>query len=155
MTLAIMKPYFFPYVGYFKFILAVERWIAFDIVQYNRKSWMNRNRILHPNGGWQYVSVPVHAPRGALIKDAVIVNRAAAERRILGQLEHYRGKAPYFSRVRALVVEAFSSTRSDRISDLNIQSLIAVCGYLEICFNWSLCSELALNVPCIHHPGQW
>ncbi|MBK7111860.1 MAG: WbqC family protein [Flavobacteriales bacterium] len=55
----IMQPYFFPYLGYFGLIANTDRWIVFDPVQYIRKGWVNRNRVLKPGGGWKYVSIPV------------------------------------------------------------------------------------------------
>ncbi|MCG5238986.1 WbqC family protein [Azospirillum doebereinerae] len=154
-TLGIMQPYFFPYLGYFQLILAVDRGIVFDVVKYNRKSWMNRNRVLHPNGGWQYVSVPVHAPHGTPINAATVVDGEAAARRILGQLEHYRGKAPFFQQVCGLVSETFASTKTNGLCELNVRSLAVVCDYLGIAFDWTVCSEMALELPTIDHAGQW
>jgi hypothetical protein len=154
MTLAIMQPYFFPYLGHYQLMLAVDCWVTFDLAQYRRKSWMNRNRVLHPKQGWQYVSVPAHAPRGTSIRDARIVDKTAALERILRQLEHYRGRAPYFGQVRELIEAAFAA-ESDRISDLNVRSLAVVASYLEIPFRWSASSELRLELPQIEHPGQW
>ena len=45
MKVGIMQPYFFPYIGYFQLIANTDQFIFFDIVQYNKRSWMNRNRI--------------------------------------------------------------------------------------------------------------
>jgi len=154
-TLGIMQPYFFPYLGHFQLILAVDRWIVFDVVKYNRKSWMNRNRVLHPRGGWQYVTVPVNAPFGTAIDAVTVVNGPAAQRRILGQLEHYRGKAPFFPQVRDLVVQAFATAKTDRLCELNVGSLMAVCDYLGIDFNFKVFSAMALDLPLIDHAGGW
>ena len=38
MKLGIMQPYFFPYLGYFELIERTDRWVVFDVVQYNTKS---------------------------------------------------------------------------------------------------------------------
>ena len=62
MKFAIMQLYFFPYIIYFQLIANTDRFIFFfDIVQYNKKSWMNRNRVLHANklDDFLYISVPV------------------------------------------------------------------------------------------------
>ncbi len=150
-----MQPYFFPYLGYFQLMLAVDRWIAFDIVKYNRKSWMNRNRVLHPEHGWQYVSVPVRAAEGEPISTAKMLDAPAAMRRILGQLGHYRGKAPYFGQVCGLVEAAFATVASDGIADLDMRSLVVVCEYLDIPLDWSSCSAMGLDLPAIEHAGQW
>jgi hypothetical protein len=156
MKLGIMQPYFFPYLGYFELIERTDRWVVFDVVQYKTKSWMNRNRILHPTQGWQYVGVPVQkAPRGTLIRDIRIKDKDAALARILGQLDHYKKRAPQFRYVVNLVREAFTTSHSDRLVDLNVALLASTCSYLDITFDWSLCSEMDLDLKDIEHPGQW
>jgi hypothetical protein len=155
MILGIMQPYFFPYLGHFQLILATQRWVVFDSVRYSPKSWMNRNRILHPAGGWQYVTVPVSGSRDQPLSLVRMVDAAAAERRILGQLDHYRGKAPHFADVRDLVHAAFARTRTCYLRDLNVQSLAVVCEFLGIPFDWCLASELGLDLSHVEHAGQW
>lgn len=154
-TLGIMQPYFFPYLGYFQLIASVRNGIVFDIVKYKRKSWMNRNRILNANGGWQYINVPVRTTEGTLIKDAQVIDLPGAYSQICGQLDHYRGKAPFFDEVMELVDGAFTSTRTPGIGELNTRSLSVVCKYLGMDFNWSTCSEMQLALPVIEHAGQW
>lgn len=46
MRIGIMQPYFFPYIGYFQLINAVETFILYDDVNYIKSGWINRNRIL-------------------------------------------------------------------------------------------------------------
>jgi len=50
---AIMQPYFFPYLGYFQLMRAVDCFVFYDNAQYSKGGWVNRNRILQ-NGkaGW-------------------------------------------------------------------------------------------------------
>ncbi len=43
---AIMQPYFFPYIGYFQLINAVDTFVIYDDVNYIKKGWINRNKIL-------------------------------------------------------------------------------------------------------------
>ena len=156
MKLGIMQPYFFPYIGYFALIARTDRWVAFDVVQYNAKSWMNRNRILHPRTGWQYVGVPVrHAPKGTPIYATRVQDKEAALARLLGQIEHYRRHAPHFTKVVELVRAAFSRAATDRLVDLNVATLAATCDYLGLAFDCSLCSELDLDLSGIEHAGQW
>lgn len=50
MRIAIMQPYLFPYLGYFQLISAADKFILYDDVQYTYRSWINRNRILSPQG---------------------------------------------------------------------------------------------------------
>lgn len=46
MTLAIMQPYLFPYIGYFQLMHAADRFVVYDDVNYMKQGWVNRNRIL-------------------------------------------------------------------------------------------------------------
>jgi hypothetical protein len=54
MKIAIIQPYFFPYIGYWQLIHAVDCFVSFDEAQYLKRGWVNKNRILNPSGGWQY-----------------------------------------------------------------------------------------------------
>jgi len=46
MIIAIMQPYFFPYIGYFQLMHAVDVFVFYDDVQFIKNGWINRNRIL-------------------------------------------------------------------------------------------------------------
>jgi len=45
MKLAIMQPYFFPYIGYFQMLSAVETFVFLDNVNFIKKGWIHRNNI--------------------------------------------------------------------------------------------------------------
>ncbi len=75
MRLAVMQPYFFPYLGYFALIKKSDHFVIFDTPQFIRHGWIERNRILKPVEGWQYIKVPlVKHSRETAIKDIVIRN---------------------------------------------------------------------------------
>ena len=56
--IAIMQPYFFPYIGYFQLIHAVDEFILYDNIEFSKKGWINRNRILI-NGKAAYITLPL------------------------------------------------------------------------------------------------
>jgi hypothetical protein len=58
MRLAIMQPYFLPYIGYFQLIAAVDQFIVYDNIKYTKKGWINRNRVL-VNGKDDYITLPL------------------------------------------------------------------------------------------------
>ena len=88
MIVAIMQPYFFPYIGYFQLINSVDRFILFDDVQYIRHGWVNRNRILKPEEGWQYIIAPLQKHRQTeLIRDIKLKEGDDWKKKILRQLE--------------------------------------------------------------------
>ncbi len=156
MRLGIMQPYFFPYLGHFHLIKNVDQWIVFDITQYTPKSWLSRNRILHPNTGWQYVNVALsNSSRSIKIHEAQVHSLEKTRLLTLGKLTHYKKKAPFYDAVINVVNNTFNSTRSDRLVDLNYSSLEQVCEYLEIEFNAQICSDLDLTYPANPTAGDW
>lgn len=157
MKLGIMQPYFFPYLGYFDLINRTDRWIVFDVVKYQPKTWMSRNRISDPANGWQYITVPVDKHVGpGRICDVRVVDAEAAHARIRGQLTHYRkARAPYYTPVTRLVDTVFASRRGELLRDLNTGTLLAVCDYLGIHMEHENLSEMDLPLPEIEHAGQW
>lgn len=156
MRLGIMQPYFFPYAGYFDLVLKSDLWIVFDVVKYRPKTWMNRNRILDQNSGWQYISVPVNRKSGALISEITLAEFDHASRKIVKQLETYRGHAPFFEAVSALVQGAFARFgKSGLLRDLNVLCLEETCQYLGIPFDHLNCSELGVDFSGVDHAGAW
>ena len=155
MKLGIMQPYFFPYAGHFALIAAVDEWIVFDVTQYTPKTWMSRNRLLHPKDGWQYVSVPL-ANSSINIKthEARVLDVAAARGSLLGKLSAFR-QAPRYAQVKRLVEDAFARVRTDSLCELNTHALAAVCEYLGLPFRHRVCSQLGLDFPAGMEPGQW
>jgi len=151
-----MQPYFFPYLGHYSLIAAVDEWIVFDITQYTPKTWMNRNRILHPKAGWQYVTVPLsNSSISIKTHEARVLNLAETKSNIIGKFSHYKKKAPYFDAVNALVNEVFDSAKDDSLVHFNVNGLRAVCNYLNIPFNYRICSELNLPLPDRLGAGDW
>jgi hypothetical protein len=94
-----MQPYFFPYVGYFQLAAAVDTFVFHDDVQFTKKGWINRNRILH-TGRIQPINLPLlAAPSGTNINKREIFNPEETKLRICRQIEGAYRHAPYFSNV--------------------------------------------------------
>ena len=155
MKLGIMQPYFFPYIGHFELIFRVDQWVVFDTAQYIKLGWVNRNRILHPVDGWQYIIVPIRKHNyQAAIKDIKIVEDNRWHDKLLRQLQHYKKRAPYFSVVMDIVTECLR-VNDDSLSRLNVRCLDRVCAYLEIPFQFSIFSEMRLDLGPVEGPGDW
>jgi len=70
-TIAIMQPTYLPWLGYFNLIASVDHFVLFDDVQFCRRSWHHRNKIL-VDGNEKWLSVPTKGPSRQLIKDVVV-----------------------------------------------------------------------------------
>ncbi|MFZ3376519.1 MAG: WbqC family protein [Chthoniobacterales bacterium] len=156
MKLGIMQPYFFPYLGHFKLIAAVDEWIVFDITQYTRKSWINRNRVLHPDRGWQYISIPLKSSSTHIrISEAKVAHSREQERYVLGKIGHYKKHAPYYQQVCEIVRSSFAGITDDSLVSLNVTGLRMVCEYLGLPFHYRICSQLAIDWPVGVSAGRW
>ncbi|MDX1948971.1 MAG: WbqC family protein [Rickettsiales bacterium] len=156
MKLGIMQPYFFPYIGYFALIANTDNWVVFDITQYTPKTWINRNRVLHPNNGWQYITVPLsNSSINIKISEAKILSKEKSSQRILAQIEHYKKNAPYFQNVKKIIEKTFNETSSDYLIELNINSLKNICEYLEINFNYIIASKHNFTFHNNMKAGDW
>lgn len=79
MKIAVMQPYFAPYLGYFELIRQVDLFVLFDDVQHIRRGWVHRNKLLDHNGQPQWLTLPlVHVPQNTLIRDLVFTDDANA-----------------------------------------------------------------------------
>lgn len=155
MKLGIMQPYFFPSLGYFDLIKHTDRWIVFDVTQFKKHGWMNRNRILHPKEGWQYILAPLHKySRSIPIKDVRVKSNADWKGRILGQLVHYKKKAPFYNETISFVERCFD-TDETLISKLDVFIIELICKELEIEFNYEYYSEMDLEIESVEGPGDW
>jgi hypothetical protein len=154
-SIAIMQPYFFPYMGYFSLIKHSDRFILLDAVQFMRHGWIERNRILKPGEGWQYIQVPlVKHTRETPIKDVKIRVNECWEERIVRQLEHYKRKAPNYKQVIDFLQNAFSYT-TDSIADLDAHLLRATCQYIGIPLKGEVFSEMHLAIDPVNASDEW
>ncbi|MEO6307300.1 MAG: WbqC family protein [Nitrospiraceae bacterium] len=156
MRMGIMQPYFFPYLGHFSLIASVDKWIVFDVTQYTPKTWMNRNRILHPKVGWQYVTVPLlNSSISIKTAEAKVLKFPETKQSIIGKLSHYKRTAPYFYQVNKVVQQAFDGSLDDSLVSLNVSALRVVCDYLKIPFPYQICSKLELEYLPKLGAGEW
>lgn len=154
--LGIMQPYFFPYLGYFGLIANTDRWIIFDPVQYIRKGWVNRNRVLKMGGGWKYVGVTM-APhhRETLIKDMQLAPEVDHLEQLIRHLDHYRNKkAPHYQVVLDLLAECFRPPL-DALTPFLHRCLELTCSYIDIPFHAEVYSHMDLDHEAAHAPGDW
>ena len=132
MKLAVMQPYFFPYLGYFQLIKAVDKFILYDKVAYIKKGWVNRNRIGVVNDLDRMIIVPiVNASSNKLIQDVKIDNSQKWAEKILQLIYFNYKKSGYFDEVYALVEELLKK-EYEYIGEINAATTIGVARFLDI-----------------------
>lgn len=99
MKLAIMQPYFFPYIGYFQLIASSDVFVLHDDVQYIKGGWVNRNRILF-NGADRMITLPVQKDAHDLpINARNYVADRPPRKDILNLIKQAYLKAPHYREV--------------------------------------------------------
>lgn len=154
--LAIMQPYFFPYVGYWQLISHVDTFVLFDDVQYIRHGWINRNRILKPEADWQYIIVPLEKhPRSSKICDVKAVEGQAWKDRIMGQLMPYRKIAPYYRLTAQLVMDALFTGNSRKVTEINLNIVRVISNAIGLTTKFVVSSEQNFDYSNVNDPGEW
>lgn len=128
MKVAIMQPYFFPYIGYWQLIHAVDRFVIYDDVNYIKGGWVNRNRILI-NGKPTFITAPLHqASPFKRICDTVLQPSLVWRDKLVKMVEMTYRKATYFVEVFP-VVEELIRYKTDNLSDYLVHQLrtLSVC----------------------------
>lgn len=98
MRIAIMQPGYIPWLGFFELMANCEIFVLLDDVQYDKKSWRNRNKIRTING-WMWLTVPVLQKnrRGQKINEVIINNDYPWKEKHLKALKFNYAKSGYYS----------------------------------------------------------
>lgn len=130
MKVAIMQPYFFPYIGYFQLIESADLFIIYDNIKYTKKGWINRNRLLR-NGSDFVFTLPVRKDSDFLdVKDRAVAGSFDRSKLVNQMREAYR-RAPQFAEAFPVVEKAIMSPR-ENLFDYIRDSVVEVCRYLAI-----------------------
>jgi len=96
MNLAIMQPYFLPYIGYFQLMASVDVFVVYDNIKYTKKGWINRNRLLM-NGQDTMFSLPLKKGADSLNIYERELTSDFNKNKLLNQFRGAYAKAPYFN----------------------------------------------------------
>lgn len=142
MKIAVMQPYLFPYIGYFQMIKAVDKFVFYDDVNFIKKGWINRNRILN-NGKDLVFTVPISS-----ISQNVLINKSEIrlieyhswKEKFFKTITYNYKKAPFYSDVFPMIQKVLNSD-FQIISQLAILSVTAVSDYLQLDTEFIIASE--------------
>ncbi len=141
MKAGIMQPYFFPYIGYWQLMNAVDQYVIYDDVNYINRGWVNRNRILL-NGQPHYFNVQmIGASQCKLINEILINKEDAVISKNLRLIENAYKKAPYYTDVQPLIEQVLRN-KEEFLSEVIAASFSVLCRYLDIHTELILSSDL-------------
>jgi hypothetical protein len=144
MKLAIMQPYFFPYIGYWQLLHAVDRFVIYDDVNYIKGGWVNRNRILI-NDKPAYMTVPLHqASPFKRICDTNLQASPVWRDKMMKMIEMTYRRAPFFQDIFP-VVEKLIRFESDNLSGYLVNQLQTLAALFGITAQFVLTSRCYEN----------
>jgi len=143
MRLAIMQPYFLPYIGYFQLIAAVDMFIVYDNIKYTKKGWINRNRMLQ-NGKDVMFSLPLKSGSDSLEVCERELAGDFSRDKLLNQFKGAYRQAPCFEQTFPLVEQIV------RYEDVNLfrflhHAIVKTCGHLGLATEIRISSGIAID----------
>ena len=124
-SVAVMQPYFFPYLGYFQLLAHVDVFVVYDDTQYVKQSWINRNRILE-HGVVSYLTLPVvGGTHRQLICEKRLDQPRYHEAKMLERIRHAYHAAPRLDSVSAFLEPLFPG-EEETVASFNVRVLRAL-----------------------------
>ena len=131
MKLAIMQPYFLPYLGYWQMLNAVDRFILYDDVNYIKNGWINRNNLLDKGKAHFFTLALDGASPFKLINETHINGSPEARNKVLSYIKNSYRKAPFFKEVFPLI-ESIVNYPETNIALLLENHFRLIADYLQI-----------------------
>ena len=145
MIIAIIQPTFLPWCGYMSLIEYVDEVVFLDNVQFDKRSWQQRNKIKTANGTLT-LTVPVITKNlfNQHIKDVKIDYSSVFQKKMIRSITQNYSKSIYFEDYSNELFSLIENTHKSLL-DLNINLISFLCEKLNIELNFSLSSNLKLT----------
>jgi hypothetical protein len=133
MKIAIMQPYFFPYIGYYQLVYSVDIFIFYDDVNYIKKGYIDRNSILVNNLPFQF-KIPCNktSSNKRINEIEIDLNQYSKwKNKFIKTLELAYRKAPFYS-ITMDLIDNILNKDIKLISEIAMESITSTFQYLGI-----------------------
>lgn len=132
MIVSVHQPQYLPWLGYFHKIAQSEAFVFLDNVQYKKREFQNRNKILTGTGPlWLTVPVKTKGKFDQLIKDVEVDNSENWRKDHFESIRTNYHKAPFFKEHEQFLASVYSK-EWHKLMDLNVYIIMYILEYLEI-----------------------
>ena len=119
LRLAISQSNYAPWIGYFKLIDRVDKFIFLDDVQYTRRDWRNRNIIKNKNKK-KWITIPVNSKGMFLSKiNEIKINNHNWKNLHLSIIKENYKKSKYFELMYPIIEQIYLEINSNYLSKIN------------------------------------
>ncbi|MFT7399186.1 WbqC family protein [Rheinheimera aquimaris] len=143
-SVAIMQPYFMPYLGYFQLLDAVDVFVLYDDVNFIKKGWINRNRILTSQGEYMFTIPLSNISQNRTIAEHSLVDSERFYKSFKKTMEMSYRRAPNYCQGMEVLEKVFSDPMPD-LTMLCEKALRICCALLDIKCIFVRSSELSNN----------
>jgi len=138
MKLAIMQPYFMPYIGYWQLMNAVDTYVVYDDVNYIKGKWVARNNVLMNSQPHLFTITLNGASSNKLFYEITIRDDFVKFRKMLHSCYCH---APYYSEVMR-VLESIFLYEDKGVGNFMLHSFKEISDYVGIKTKFLLSSEI-------------
>lgn len=130
MKIAIMQPTYLPWMGYFEMILKCDVFLFLDSVQFEKKSWQQRNYV-RSGDKKVLLTVPVETAGRfhQKISEVKILRSSTYPRKHLQTIKINYSRAPFFPEIFP-ILEKWLDSEVDSLSNLNMGIIEDFSRYL-------------------------
>lgn len=145
MKVGIMQPYFFPYIGYWQLINAVDKFVVYDNIEFTKKSWIRRNRIL-VNSQDKLFTLPIKKASDYLdVRERYLSETFPEEgEKLLNQIKISYNKSPQFNTVFPIIEKCIRFDNRN-LFEYIYHSILTVLNYLEISTEIIISSSIVMD----------
>lgn len=131
MKLAIMQPYFFPYIGYYQLVARSDLFVLYDDVNFIKGGWVNRNRLII-SGAVKYFTLPLtNASSFIKINEINVSSNPKDFKKILDSIRFSYSKSPYFNEIFPLI-ESIINSNETNLSKIATKSIQEISSLLRL-----------------------
>ena len=145
MKVAIMQPYFLPYIGYWQLINYVDKFIIYDNIEYTKKGWINRNRLLLNSQPYTF-TIPLKKDSDYLTISDREIAQSFNRKSFLSKVKNCYSKSPNFVEVNPVIKKIINSNSSNLFMFI-LESIRQICNYIDIDFSKIIISS---KIPINH-----
>lgn len=145
MKLGIMQPYFFPYLGYWQLMNAVDKYVVYDDVNYIKGGRINRNNILI-NGMAKNINIILkEASPFKHINEINVNDNIVYKKKLENKIKMAYSKAPYYNIIMPILQEIIYQ-KEENLAKYILNSFFIINNYLDI--NTELILSSSLKKDC-------
>ena len=127
-----MQPYFFPYLGYFQLFNAVDEFVLYDNIEFTKKGWINRNRILQNGKGVIFtINLKKDSDYLNICNRVISPSYKNESKKLLRKIESNYKKSTSYKDVMPLLTEVIESD-IENLFDYILNSIVKINDYLNI-----------------------